>query len=138
VVALRRLPTLVDFADGKTDGYPKYSCVNDDRLQIGTGKYKVMNKKRPYSLFSRPYQNSLAAIRRWGGIKKGMGFDTQGNVIDLTSHKSHAMNPIMPYEYERDGAAPPPRRFKFRCMFCGAFDNSREGRRPCSTRPRPY
>jgi hypothetical protein len=50
--------------------------------------------------------------------------DKQGNVIDPTSHRTHAMNPIDRARYDADEFEQPPARHKFRCMFCGALGSN--------------
>jgi hypothetical protein len=59
------------------------------------------------------------------------GRDKQGNLIDRTSHATHAMNPIDRAFYEAQEWEQPPARHIFRCMFCGALDDRAEAARPC-------
>ena len=47
-------------------------------------------------------------------------FDKWGNLIDITSDPTHAMNPIDRQRYEDEDLEPPPRHHRFKCMFCGA------------------
>lgn len=59
------------------------------------------------------------------------GRDKQGNVIDLASHATHAMNPIDRAFYEAQEWELPAPRHAFRCMFCGALDDTAEAARSC-------
>ncbi len=57
--------------------------------------------------------------------------DKQGNRIDITSHATHAMNPIDRAFYDAEEWEHPPARHVFRCMFCGVLDQSPEAAAPC-------
>ena len=59
------------------------------------------------------------------------GRDQLGNLIDLSSHRTHAMNPIDRAFYAAEEFEQPPARHTFRCMFCGALDDSAEAAVPC-------
>ena len=59
------------------------------------------------------------------------GRDKLGNVIDLSSHPTHAMNPIDRAFYEAEEFEQPAARHTFRCMFCGALDDTAEAIAPC-------
>ena len=57
--------------------------------------------------------------------------DMCGNLIDITSDPTHAMNPIDRQWYDKEGLEPPPSHHRFKCMFCGAFDHTKEAAAPC-------
>ena len=60
-------------------------------------------------------------------------FDKLGNVIDVTSHPTHAMNPIDCNRYAREEQQSPMARHRFRCMFCGALDQTNQSAAACPT-----
>jgi len=57
--------------------------------------------------------------------------DSQGNLIDVTSHSTHAMNPIDRAFYRREEWDEPAAHHQFRCMFCGALDRTDKAVMPC-------
>jgi hypothetical protein len=63
-----------------------------------------------------------------------LDIDNPPVLIDPHSHKSHAMNPIDRGRYAAEDQEPPSERHFFRCMFCGAFDQSRRAAEPCPPR----
>ena len=59
------------------------------------------------------------------------GRDQLGNLIDLASPRTHAMNPIDRTFYAAEEFEQPPARHTFRCMFCGALDGTGTAAAPC-------
>ncbi len=59
------------------------------------------------------------------------GRDKQGNLIDLASHATHAMNPIDRAFYDAEEWEQPPARHLFKCMFCGALDGTTAAAASC-------
>jgi hypothetical protein len=59
------------------------------------------------------------------------GYDELGNLIDLSSHATHAMNPIDRAFDDAVEFEPPPARHVFKCMFCGALDDTAAAGAPC-------
>jgi len=61
-----------------------------------------------------------------------MDTDRLGNIIDTKSHRTHAMNPIDRNFYAAEEWDQPAAQHEFRCMFCGALDQTSEAATPCS------
>jgi hypothetical protein len=60
-----------------------------------------------------------------------MDTDRLGNIIDTRSHLTHAMNPINRNFYAAEEWDQPAAHHEFRCMFCGALDQTGEAVAPC-------
>ena len=64
-------------------------------------------------------------------IYPGESLDADGRVMDMRSHKTHAMEPIRWDFYRWEGIRPASRRARFRCQHCGAFDRTQKARNRC-------
>ena len=58
-------------------------------------------------------------------------FHKLGNVIDVASHPTHAMNTIDRQLYVDEEWPMPARRHRFKCMFCGALDRTDKASARC-------
>ena len=100
-----------------------------------TWRYHVKYKRLAARLLLRSsnglyFSNVMEQILRHPSMKK-KNYDKLGNWIDVTSHSTHAMNPIDRTRFEDEDWEFPDARHEFSCMFCGALDDTPKAKAPC-------
>ena len=103
---------------------PRPPAINPIFIELGRAVAAVMRDSNSEDPAEWERKDWLARVMCAKSSRAAAYIDTPPVLIDPHSHKSHNMHPIDRGHYAAEDWEPPSERHFFKCMYCGALDQT--------------